>query len=342
MENDTMGKGSSDSIVVKREPISRDNSLGFPPQTLSRHNSPTAAQPSASPSFDIEHPCSQESTNTTSTAPLPGSPIKLKGEEPPLVTPLLQDSPSNNPGSTKRRKRKSRRGRLNGPDPPTNVVEPTPPMRLTHANKHWFDIFQAKQSGQSVSTIATDHPPTVRIDERFNYVKEILQRSLGWMMLPMRWGLHWIAIYLLPLVIALCVLAFASYVIFPRYIFLAIPSVITTTTSILSFPARVLATKTPALWCAYVGIGCYRNKTEGEEVMRNATFATDLEVRNAFTVIHNLNYLNNSSNRLVLDSVLPLSQRRPNHRLIFILSGTRRCIYQIGRIERILLASSIL
>jgi hypothetical protein len=293
---------------VKREPISRDNSPGFPPRALSRNNSPTDAQQSPPPSFHTEHPCSQESTNTTSTAPLPDSPVKLKGEEPPLVTPLLQESPSNNPGSVKRRKRKSRRGRLNGPDQPSNVlVEPTPPMRLTHANKHWFDIFQAKQSGQSVSTVATDHHPAVRIEERFNYVKEILQRSLGWVMLPMRWGLHWIAIYLLPFVIAFSVLAFASYVIFPRYIFSAIPSVITTTTSILSFPARILVTKTPALWCAYVGIGCFRNKTEGEEVMRNATFATDLEVRNAFTVIHNLNYLNNSSNRLVLDSVLPLS-----------------------------------
>jgi hypothetical protein len=178
-------------------------------------------------------------------------------------------------------------------------------MNLTHANKQWFDIFQSKQSSQSISTIATDHHnhhPSIRIEEQFNYVKEILQRSLGWIMLPLRWGAHWAAIYLLPIAIALGFIAFVGYMIFPRYIFSAIPTVFTTTTSILAFPARVLVTKTPQVWCNYVGIGC-TNNNEGEEVVRNATFATDLEVRNAFTVIHNLNYLNNSSNRLVLDSV---------------------------------------
>jgi len=120
----------------------------------------------------------------------------------------------------------------------------------------------------------------------------------------LRWGAHWAAIYLLPIAIALGFIAFVGYMIFPRYIFSAIPTVFTTATSILAFPARILVTKTPQVWCGYVGIGC-KNNNEGEEVVRNATFATDLEVRNAFTVIHNLNYLNNSSNRLVLDSVPP-------------------------------------
>ena len=96
-----------------------------------------------------------------------------------------------------------------------------------------------------------------------------------------------------------------AYFIIPRYIFAAIPSIFTTTAAIVGFPVRLVVTKTPEIWCSYVGIGCHRKNHEGEEVVRNATFATDLEVRNAFTVIHNLNYLNNSSNRLVLDSVFP-------------------------------------
>ena len=181
-------------------------------------------------------------------------------------------------------------------------------MKLTHSNKQWFDIFQTKQSSQSISTVATEHVPrvhSVRIEEQFNYVKEIFERSISWVMLPLRWTLHWVAIYLLPFAIALGFLAFIAYLIFPRYIFSAIPSIFTSTASIVAFPARLMATKTPQVWCSYVGIGCHRRNSEGEEVVRNATFATDLEVRNAFTVIHNLNYLNNSSNRLVLDSVFP-------------------------------------
>jgi hypothetical protein len=181
-------------------------------------------------------------------------------------------------------------------------------MNLTHANKHWFDVFQTKQSSQSVSTVVTDHHP-IRIEEQFNYVKEILQRSMEWVMLPLRWTIHWAAIYILPFAIAAAFLAFMIYLVFPRYIFSAIPSVFTTTTSILAFPARMVLMRTPEMWCSYIGIGCRRNGSEGEEVVRNATFATDLEVRNAFTVIHNLNYLNNSSNRLVLDSVSTRRER---------------------------------
>lgn len=296
--------------IIKQEPVSRENtpfhqpsplllqkSSSLPPQ--SRHTSPIIAAP-----VETNIPCSQE---TTSTAPIPDTPVKPKIEE--TESPLVQDSPSNNPSSGRRKKRKSRRGKAAAIDTaiPSEQQAP-PPMNLTHANKQWFDIFQSKQSSQSISTIATDHPnhrnhpASIRIEEQFNYVKEILQRSLGWIMLPLRWGAHWAAIYLLPIAIALGFVAFIVYMIFPRYIFTAIPTVFTTTTSILAFPARVLVTKTPQVWCNYVGIGC-ANNNEGEEVVRNATFATDLEVRNAFTVIHNLNYLNNSSNRLVLDSV---------------------------------------
>jgi len=131
------------------------------------------------------------------------------------------------------------------------------------------------------------------------------------MALPLGWVLHCIAIYILPAAIAFGLLVIIAYFLFPRYIFTSIPSIFTTTTTILAFPAQIV-TKTPELWCRYVKVGCLMKNIEGEEVMRNATFATDLEVRNAFTVIHNLNSLNNSSNRLVIDSVPPLSRIRSN------------------------------
>jgi hypothetical protein len=311
MDNeDKMESRAATESIVKKELLSRENtpflqeqsSSSVPPP--SRHNTPAVVQPST-PVIESNIPCSQETTNTVSTAPL--SPTrKSKIEEDATASPLVQDSPSNNPGSSRRKKRKSRRGKATVVDNTVTPVQAPPPaMNLTHANKQWFDIFQAKQSSQSISTFATDHPnPThIRIEEQFNYVKEIFQRSIGWVMLPLRWGIHWAAIYLLPFAIALAFLTLVVYMVFPRYIFSAIPSVLTTTTSILAFPARMVVIKTPEMWCNYVGIGCGSNNSEGEEVVRNATFATDLEVRNAFTVIHNLNYLNNSSNRLVLDSV---------------------------------------
>jgi len=308
----------SEPPIIKQEPLSRETtpfhhqpllqqqqqqprpkSSSLPPQA--RHTSPVINS-AVVESHSI--PCSQE---TTSTAPVPDTPVRPKLEE--TESPLVQESPSsNNPSSGRRKKRKSRRGKAAIVDTSTPLEQPPPPpaMNLTHANKQWFDIFQSKQSSQSISTIATDNHhhqhPSIRIEEQFNYVKEILQRSLGWILLPLRWGAHCAAIYLLPIAIALGFITLVGYMIFPRYIFSAIPAVVSTTTSILAFPARMLVTKTPQVWCNYVGIGC-ANNNEGEEVVRNATFATDLEVRNAFTVIHNLNYLNNSSNRLVLDSV---------------------------------------
>ena len=313
-----------DSLItfIKQESLSRENTpfhrstSPIPPQ--SRHNTPavTAAARPVTPvveGADIPA-CSQESANTVSTAPIPDTPSKpLKLEDDTIINPLIQDSPSNNPSSARRKKRKSRRGRGTFIDTttsqPVEQQQPPPPlMKLTHSNKQWFDIFQTKQSSQSISTVATEHVPlvhSVRIEEQFNYVKEIFERSISWVMLPLRWTLHWVAIYLLPFAIALGFLAFIAYLIFPRYIFSAIPSIFTSTASIVAFPARLMVIKTPQVWCSYVGIGCHRRNSEGEEVVRNATFATDLEVRNAFTVIHNLNYLNNSSNRLVLDSVFP-------------------------------------
>ena len=312
----------SDSLItfIKQESLSRENTpfhhstSPVPPQ--SRHNSP-AAHP-VTPVVEVADipTCSQESADTVSTAPIPDTPSKpLKLEDDTTISPLIQDSPSNNPSSSRRKKRKSRRGKgtfvettASQPVEQRQQRPPPPQMKLTHSNKQWFDIFQTKQSSQSISTIATEHVPvvpSVYIEEQFNYVKEIFERSISWIMLPLRWTLHWAAIYLLPFAIALGVLACITYLIFPRYIFSAIPSIFTTTASIIIFPARLVVTKTPEVWCSYVGIGCHRKNTEGEEVVRNATFATDLEVRNAFTVIHNLNYLNNSSNRLVLDSVFP-------------------------------------
>jgi hypothetical protein len=294
----------SEPIQVKQEPLSRENtpfhkSTSLPPAPQSRLSTPHLVEDLRPQTPVIDIPCSQE---TTSTAPLE-TPVKAKIEEDSIASPLLQDSPSNQTSSARRKKRKSRRGK--GVQLETPVVPDVPPMRLTHANKHWFDIFQNKQSSASISTIAADHHPTIiKIEEQFNYVKEILSRSLGWIMLPLKWGVHWAAIYILPLAIAIAFLAVLVYLIFPRYIFSAIPTIFTATTSVLAFPARLLVTHTPDAWCTYVGLGCSRNDTEGEEVVRNATFATDLEVRNAFTVIHNLNYLNNSSNRLVLDSVI--------------------------------------
>jgi hypothetical protein len=219
----------------------------------------------------------------------------------PKVEEDIATPPTESPaqgGSARRKKRKSRRGKTLIPE----STEAPPPMILTHANKHWFDVFQTKQSSQSISTTATEHPP-IRIEEQFNYVKEIAQRSVGLVLLPLRWTIHWAAIYILPVAIAVAFLAFVGYLVFPRWLFSAIPSVVGGVSSILAFPVKMVITKSPEMYCSYVGIGCRRNGSEGEDVVRNATFATDLEVRNAFTVIHNLNYLNNSSNRLVLDSV---------------------------------------
>jgi len=322
MESD-IDRQSEPLIQVKQEPLSRETtpfhkSTSLPPATAQSRLSPPLPlndtldqlRPRTPVVTDTIPSCSQE---TTSTVPISETPIKTKIEEQDTtISPLLQDSPSNPTSSNRRKKRKSRRGKGNQILETTATLPPsdTPPMRLTHANKQWFDIFQTRQSSQSISTVATEHqnPTVIKIEEQFNYVKEILSRSLGWIMLPLKWGVHWAAIYLLPLAIAIAFLGIIVYMIFPRYIFSAIPTIFTTTTSILAFPARILVTHSPDIWCNYVGLGCSRNDTEGEEVVRNATFATDLEVRNAFTVIHNLNYLNNSSNRLVLDSVHHLHQ----------------------------------
>jgi hypothetical protein len=305
---------ATDAVIVKQEPLSRENT-SFPRSTFSGalqspNSMPAGEQRLGAPVGETDTPTrSQQATNIQPSPSMPETPKKLKVEEDALpMTALFQDSPtvSKEAGNSRRRKRKTRRGKtaIDASTP----VEP-PPMNLTHANKQWFDIVQAKQSSRSIaSTVITENtfPAQIHIEQQFNYVKEIFQRSLGWIMLPLRWTLHWAAIYLLPFAIAMGFLAIMMYLVFPRFIFNAIPSVLMTATSILAFPARLVVTHTPEIWCNSVGIGCENHDSHGEEVVRNATFATDLEVRNAFTVIHNLNYLNNSSNRLVLDSVHPL------------------------------------
>jgi hypothetical protein len=305
-----------DSVIIKQEHLSRENTP-FPHTPSgalqSLNNMSAVEQPEASTSVgDTSIPThSQQEINADPSPSMLHTP-KIKVEEDASMTPVLQDSPNVSKEKhnslrflrhSHRKKRKTRRGKTaNDASPPT---EP-PPMNLTHANKQWFDIVQAKQSSRSIaSTIITENtfPAQIRIEQQFDYVKEIFQRSLGWIMLPLRWTLHWAAIYLLPFAIAMGFLAIMMYLIFPRFIFTAIPSVLTTATSLLAFPARLVITHSPEIWCNTVGLGCEKTDYHGEEVVRNATFATDLEVRNAFTVIHNLNYLNNSSNRLVLDSV---------------------------------------
>ena len=303
-----------DTVIIKQEHLSRENTP-FPQSTpsgalQSPNNMSTVEQQRLSTPVGNTSTLarSQQEINTEPNPSMLHTPKKIKMEEDALpMTPVLQDSPnvSKETGHSRRKKRKTRRGKTaNDASAP---IEP-PPMNLTHANKQWFDIVQTKQSSRSIaSTIITENtfPAQIRMEQQFNYVKEIFQRSLGWIMLPLRWTLHWAAIYLLPFAIALGFLAIMMYLIFPRFIFTAIPSVLTTATSVLAFPARLVITHSPEIWCNSVGIGCVKTDSHGEEVVRNATFATDLEVRNAFTVIHNLNYLNNSSNRLVLDSVHP-------------------------------------
>jgi hypothetical protein len=303
---------ATDSVIIKQEPLSRENTP-FAQSTssgaLQSPNSMSAVEQQrlSAPVGDTNTPTrSQHATHTEPSPSMLDTPTKVKMEEDALpMTTLFQESPtvSKEAGHSRRKKRKTRRGKTT--IDASTPIEP-PPMNLTHANKQWFDIVQAKQSSRSIaSTVITENtfPAQIRIEPQFNYVKEIYQRSLGWIMLPLRWTLHWAAIYLLPFAIAVGFLAIMMYLVFPRFIFNAIPSALTTATSILAFPARLVITQTPEIWCNSVGIGCVKNDSHGEEVVRNATFATDLEVRNAFTVIHNLNYLNNSSNRLVLDSV---------------------------------------
>jgi hypothetical protein len=302
-----------DSVIIKQEHLSRENTplpQSTPSVALQAPNnmSTVEQQGLGGPVGETSTPTrSQQGINTNPSTSMLDTP-KIKMEEDALpMTPVLQDSPkvSKETRHFRRKNRKTRRGKTaNHASAPT---EP-PPMNLTHASKQWFDIVQAKQSSRSTaSTIITENtfPAQIRMEQQFNYVKEIFQRSLGWIMLPLRWTLHWAAIYLLPFAIAMGFLAIMMYLIFPRFIFTAIPSVLTTATSLLAFPARLVITHTPEIWCNSVGIGCVKTDSHGEEIVRNATFATDLEVRNAFTVIHNLNYLNNSSNRLVLDSVHP-------------------------------------
>src|SRR5437773_9445513 len=117
MDQDDMEKNSDPLIAfIKQESISRQNtpfhhSTTSVPQ--SRHNTPAVAataRPVTPVVQEADIPASsQESANTVSTAPVPDTPSHpLKLEDDTTTSPLIQDSPSNNPGSARRKKRKSR------------------------------------------------------------------------------------------------------------------------------------------------------------------------------------------------------------------------------------------
>src|SRR5215471_349961 len=150
-----------DSLItfIKQESLSRENTpfhhstSSVPSQ--SRQNTPAVTTPARPVTPVVEGAdiptCSQESANTVSTAPIPETPLKpLQVEDDSTISPLIQDSPSNNPSSARRKKRKSRRGK--GPFVDTTASQPVeqqhppppPQMKLTHSNKQWFDIFQTK------------------------------------------------------------------------------------------------------------------------------------------------------------------------------------------------------
>ena len=340
-------------VVVKQEPLSRDNTPFLPHPSLppsSRHATPLTApdKDRRSPAHDarpvtplpttqLEIPCSQD---TVSTTPLddPNTPLKTKVEDEEAwsfaVGAYHDSSPANQLSRRKRGKR--RRSGKPGLEQATSPISNTSStaqaritknlrgraMRLTHANKAWFDMFVAKSyendSTESTSVVNEQPPPAPiaapalsdpRYEHTLKYVKEILSRSLSWSLVPIRWTVHWAAMYILPLAIAIAFFSVILYLLIPRSIFSILPSIFSTTTTILAFPARLVVSRGPQLWCGYVGLGCGRDDTEQEENFRNATFATDLEVRNAHTVITNLNQLNDSSLRLSLDSV----PRRPCH-----------------------------
>jgi hypothetical protein len=100
---------------------------------------------------------------------------------------------------------------------------------------------------------------------------------------------------ILPLAMAMALFSVILYLLIPLSVFSILPSVLSTTTTILAFMARLVVSRGPQLWCVYVGLGCGQDDTEQQENFRNAILATDLEVRNAHTVITNLNQLNDSS-----------------------------------------------
>ena len=294
---------------------------------------------------EAEIPCSQESASTAPVLDDPDTPVKTKVEDEddaPFTVggaALIQESPSANQSSRRKRGKRRKSGKP-GVEQPTLPAVPvrssstqirprikrnmkSKTMRLTDANKGWLDRFTPKESADdSIDTTSAtnDHsshlaatdlppsppaPPTRHFDNMPRYIKQILSRSLSWSLLPLRWTAHWAAMYILPLAIAIALFSFLFYILIPKSIFSALPSVLSTTTTMLAFPAKLVVSKGPALWCGYVGLGCRRDEAEHEENFRNATFATDLEVRNAHTVITNLNQLNGSSLRLSLDSVQP-------------------------------------
>jgi len=289
---------------------------------------------------EVQILCSQESASTAPVLDDPETPVKIKVEDEdnsPFTAALTQESPTANQSSRRKRgkRRKSGKPGLEQTTLPavpvhTSSAQMRPrvkknmrskTMRLTHANKALFDLFAPKQSADdSIDSSPTNDPqpptatllpsapapPTRRFENTPKYIKEILSRSLSWSLLPLRWTAHWAAMYILPLAIAIALFSFLFYILIPKSIFSALPSVLSTATTILAFPAKLVASKGPALWCGYVGLGCGRDEAEHEENFRNATFATDLEVRNAHTVITNLNQLNGSSLRLSLDSVCSL------------------------------------
>jgi hypothetical protein len=332
-------------VVVKQEPISRENTPFLPVAPSSRHATPAVApeKDRQSPvrearpitplqTTELEIPCSQD---TISTIPFddPDTPLKAKVEDEesaPFPIAVGQDSSPANQGSRKRpgKRRKSGKPGLGQATSPVSNHSPSAQTtrvtknlksrggKLTHANKAWLDMCTSNENESMESASVVNEPPPqqpaipahrssdARYEHTFKYVKEILARSLSWSLVPIRWAAHCAAMYVLPFAIAVAVFSVILYMLLPSSIFGIIPSVFSTTTTILAFPARLVVSKGPQVWCGYVGLGCGRDDTEQEENFRNATFATDLEVRNAHTVITNLNQLNDSSLRLSLDSVI--------------------------------------
>jgi len=323
-------------------PSSRHPTPLVQPSAEKEASAETVARPEPPTATEVEIPCSQESGSTAPVLNDPDTPVisKVEDEDDAPFTvggaALIQESPSANQSSRRKRGKRRKSGKEQPALPAVPVhssstqIRPRmkknmkpKTMRLPDANKDWFDLSTVKDSADdsiestgatndhSSHLVATALPPsppapsTRHFENTLRYIKEILSRSISWSLLPVRWTAHWAAMYILPLAIAIALCSLLFYILIPKSIFSALPSILSTTTTMLVFPAKLVVSKGPVLWCGYIGLGCRRDEAEHEENFRNATFATDLEVRNAHTVITNLNQLNGSSLRLSLDSVFP-------------------------------------
>jgi hypothetical protein len=170
---------------------------------------------------------------------------------------------------------------------------------FTPKRKNIADVESRKEDIRSVQVIC-DH------------VGIILRVAFALISWPFRQMASCAFFYGFPLVLAVTVVTaiFVGSFIFmkifvPSWIWTGLSYFVAIATSITRSPSSLKLVSISDFWCSHIGFCCSHEPTAAQKAIANVASSSNFEMEYAYTVANNLDHLESSARRLILDSVFP-------------------------------------